>query len=172
MNQQMKQMKEMKDGQDKGGKAGKDGDGGDSGEKKKLAKLAAQQSAIRQHLQQLNQKLSKEGKGGAGDLDKLGEMMRKTEAEIVNDKVSKETILRQKEILTRLLDAEKAIKEREFDKERESKEGKDLGKGNLKSFQKYKWFNKNENELLKTVPPSLNSFYKNKVNEYFNTLNE
>ena len=173
MQEQMnQQMKEMKDGQDKGGKAGKDGDGGDSGEKKKLAKLAAQQSAIRQHLQQLNQKLSKEGKGGAGDLDKLGEMMRKTEAEIVNDKVSKETILRQKEILTRLLDAEKAIKEREFDKERESKEGKDLGKGNLKSFQKYKWFNKNENELLKTVPPSLNSFYKNKVNEYFNTLNE
>ena len=173
MQEQMnQQMKEMKDGQDKGGKSGKDGESGDSGEKKKLAKLAAQQAAIRQHLQQLNQKLSKEGKGGAGDLDKLGEMMRKTEAEIVNDKVTKETILRQKEILTRLLDAEKAIKEREFDKERESKEGKDVGKGNLKSFERYKWFDKNENELLKTVPPSLNNFYKKKVNEYFNTLNE
>jgi len=27
-----------------------------------------------------------------------------------------------------------------------------------------------EAELLKTVPPSLNPFYKNKVNEYFNNV--
>lgn len=175
MQEQMnQQMKDMKDGMDKGGKSGKEGENGESGEKKKLAKLAAQQAAIRQHLQQLNQKLNKEGKGGggAGDLDKIGEMMRKTEAEIVNDKVTRETILRQKEILTRLLEAEKAIKEREFDKERESKEGKEDRKGNLKYFNEYKWFKKKESELLKTVPPSLNIFYKKKVNEYFNTLNE
>ncbi len=177
MQEQMnQQMKEMKDGTSKGGKSGKDGENGESGEKKKLAKLAAQQAAIRQHLQQLNQKLNKEGKGGGtggnGDLDKISEMMRKTEAEIVNDKVTQETILRQKEILTRMLEAEKAIKEREFDKERESKQGKESEKGNLKYFKEYKWFKKNESELLKTVPPSLNNFYKKKVNEYFNTLNE
>ncbi|MCX6182939.1 MAG: hypothetical protein NT150_13530 [Bacteroidetes bacterium] len=176
MQQQMsKQMQDMKDGKDKGGKSGKDGEKGESGEKKNLAKLAAQQAAIRQHLQQLNQQLNKDGKGGAGgngDLDKIGEMMRKTEAEIVNDKVTQETIMRQKEILTRMLEAEKAIKEREFDKERESKEGKESEKGNLKYFKEYKWIKKKESELLKTVPPSLNNFYKKKVNEYFNTLNE
>ena len=176
MQEQMnQQMKEMKDGMEKGGKSGKEGDKGESGEKKNLAKLAAQQAAIRQHLQQLNQKLNKDGKGGAGgngDLDKIGEMMRKTEAEIVNDKVTQETIMRQKEILTRMLEAEKAIKEREFDKERESKEGKESEKGNLKYFKEYKWIKKKESELLKTVPPSLNNFYKKKVNEYFNTLNE
>ncbi|MFM7023025.1 MAG: DUF4175 family protein [Flavobacteriales bacterium] len=174
MQQQMnQQMQEMKEGMNKGGKSGKEGDKGESGDKKKLAKLAAQQAAIRQHLQQLNQQLNKEGKGGlGGDLDKISEMMRKTEAEIVNDKMTQETIMRQKEILTRMLEAEKAIKEREFDKERESKAGKEKEKGNLKDFKEYKWVKKKESELLKTVPPSLNNFYKKKVNEYFNTLNE
>ncbi|MFZ9848405.1 MAG: hypothetical protein ACO3EE_09685 [Flavobacteriales bacterium] len=168
-----KQLKEMKDGQDEGGKSGNKGSNGESGDKKKLAKMAAQQSAIRQYMQEMSKQLEKEGKGMSGSgMDKLNELMKKTEHDIVNNKVTTETILRQKEILTRLLEAEKAIKEREFDKERKANEGKDSNKRNQNKIKEYKWHKKEEDELLKAVPPALNLFYKKKANEYFNAPND
>ena len=164
-----KQLKEMKDGQDEGGKSGDKGSNGESGKKKKLAQMAAQQSAIRQYMQEMSKQLEKEGKGMSGSgMDKLNELMKKTEQDIVNNKVSLETIQRQKEILTRLLEAEKASKEREYDKERKANEGKDSNKRNQNAIKEYKWHKKEEDELLKAVPPALNLFYKKKANEYFN----
>jgi hypothetical protein len=105
-------------------------------------------------------------------MDKLNELMKKTEHDIVNNKVSTETIQRQKEILTRLLEAEKASREREYDKERKANEGKDSNKRNQNTIKEYKWHKKEEDELLKAVPPALNLFYKKKANEYFNAPND
>ncbi len=167
-----KQLQEMKNGQDEGGKSGNKGSNGESGDKKKLAKMAAQQAAVRQYMQEMNKQLNKEGKGGVGEMEKLNELMKKNEEDIVNNKISGETIKRQKEILTRLLEAEKAMREREFDKERKANEGKDSGNGNHNKDIEYKWLKNEEEELLKTVPPTLNLFYKKKVNEYFNTPND
>ena len=167
-----KQLKEMKDGEDEGGKSGNKGSNGESGDKKKLAKMAAQQAAIRQYMQEMGKQWDKEGKGmSGGGMDKLNELMKNTEKDIVNNKVSTETMQRQKEILTRLLEAEKAIKEREYDKERKANEGKDSDKRNQNTIKEYQWNKKEEDELLKAVPPALNMFYKRKANEYFNTPN-
>ena len=168
-----KQLKEMKDGENEGGKSGNKGSNGESGDKKKLAKMAAQQSAIRQYMQEMGKQLEKEGKGVSGSgFDKLNELMKNTEKDIVNNKVSTETIQRQKEILTRLLAAEKAIKEREYDKERKANEGKDSDKRNQNTIKEFQWNKKEEDEVLKAVPPGLNMFYKKKANEYFNTPND
>jgi hypothetical protein len=168
-----KQLQEMKNGENPGGKSGTKGSNGESGDKMKLAKMAAQQSAIRQYMQEMSKQLEKEGKGMSGSgMNKLNELMKKTEQDIVNNKVTTETIQRQKEILTRMLEAEKAMKEREYDKERKANEGKDSTKRNQNVINKYKWHKKEEDELLKTVPPVLNIFYKKKANEYFNAPND
>lgn len=168
-----KQLQEMKNGQEPGGKSGKSGSNGESGDPKKLAKMAAQQSAIRQYMQEISKQLEKEGKGLSGSgMNKLQELMKETEQDIVKNKVTPETIKRQKEILTRLLEAEKAIREREYDKERKSNEGKDAPKRNQNEIKQYKGLKKEEEELLKTVPPALNLFYKKKANEYFNSPND
>ena len=168
-----KQLQEMKNGQDPGGKSGKNGNSGEAGDPKKLAKMAAQQSAIRQYMQEISKQLEKEGKGLSGSgMNKLNELMKETEQDIVKNKVSNETIKRQKEILTRLLEAEKAIREREYDKERKSNEGKETPKRNQNEIKQYKGLKKEEEELLKTVPPALNLFYKKKANEYFNSPND
>ncbi len=56
---------------------------------------------------------------------------------------------------------------RDQEEKRESIEAKDKNYGNPNQFFQYKRTKSNELDLLKTVPPVLNSFYKNKVNEYF-----
>lgn len=168
------QLEKLKEGMGKEGK-GKDGKkhGNSEGNKmsEELAKLAAQQAAIRQQLQQAAEQLNKNGKGG-GNLGKLSEKMEETETDIVNKMISQETIKRQQEILTRLLESEKAGKEREMEEKRQSNEAKNENYSNPNQFIEYNRLKLKEAELLKTVPPSLIPFYKNKVNQYFNNFED
>ena len=142
---------------------------GKTGMSQELAQMAAQQAAIRQELQKMADQINKDGKG-AGSLGKLAEKMEETETDLVNKMLSQETIMRQEEILTRLLESEKAEKEREMDEKRQSNEAKNENFGNPNEFFEYNMLKQKETELLKTVPPSLNPFFKIKVNQYFNNF--
>lgn len=161
-----KQMEQLKDGLNPNGKSGQ------KSMSEQLAKLAAEQEAIRKQLQDLAEQLKEEGKTNMGNLNDLQNKMDKTETDLVNKIINNETIKRQKEILTRLLESEKAEKERELDEKRESNEAKNENYSNPAKFFEYNTIKVKEVELLKTVPPSLKTFYKNKVNEYFCTFED
>jgi hypothetical protein len=133
-----------------------------------LAKMAREQQLIRQGMQEINRELNKDGKNGLGN---LGKLMEQTETDLVNKKIYQETINRQQEILTKLLDAEKAEREREQDNQRESKRGIDQPSNYNDFMKEFKDIKQKETELLRTVPASLNSFYKIKVGDYFKFLN-
>lgn len=179
LNKQMEALKKkMENGEKPGGKKGKkpgEGEpGGSGGMSKELAQMAAKQAAIRQALQQMQEQLKEdgEGNGGAGQLKKLGDLMEQTETDIVNKRITNETILRQQEILTRLLESEKAEKEREKEEKRESKEFTDEFVRNQNNYLEYNKRKEKEVELLRTLPPSFNNFYKRKVSEYFNNIDK
>jgi hypothetical protein len=115
--------------------------------------------------------INKDGKSGSG-IGKLADKMEETETDLVNKMISQETINRQEEILTRLLESEKAEKEREMEEKRQSNEAKSDNYSNLSEFKQYKILKQKETELLKTVSPALNPFFKTKVNQYFNKLKD
>jgi hypothetical protein len=77
-------------------------------------------------------------------------------------------VQRQKNILTRLLESEKALMERGFEEKRESKSGKNENYGNQIRFDEYNRQKLKQVELLHTVDPSYRKYYKDKANEYFN----
>lgn len=162
--------KEGQQGQPKQGQQGqpKPGKGQMS---EQLAKMAREQQLIRQGMQEINRDLNKDGKSGLGNLDKLMKEMEQTETDLVNKKIYQETINRQQEILTKLLEAEKADREREQDNQRESKRGIDQPANYHHFMKEFQSIKQTETELFKTVPPSLNSFYKIKVGDYFKFLN-
>jgi hypothetical protein len=170
LNKQIQQAKEaMEKGQKPGQKDGKGQQGGGStGMSQELAKMAAQQEAIRQMMQKMADEMSKDGKGGSGNMGKMAQKMEETETDLVNKMITQETMKRQQDILTRLLEHEKAEKEREMDEQRQATESKNQNYSNPNEFFEYNRLKQKEVELLKTVPPSLNQFYKNKVNDYFN----
>ena len=142
-----------------------------NGMSEQLARMAREQQMIRQAMQEINRMENKDGKGGLGNLDKLMKEMEQTETDLVNKKIQQETLNRQQEILSKLLEADKAEREREQDQQRESKEGIALPPLNPIILQEYQKIKQKETDLLKTVPPSLNSFYKIKVGDYFKYLN-
>lgn len=174
MQEQMnKQLEQMRKGMKPGGKEKGDQKGGSKpggkGMSKQLAQMAAKQEALRNMAREYEKQLQKEGerKGGSGEMKKLQELMEQTETDLVNKKITQETIIRQQEILTKLLEAETAEREREQEQRRESKEAKNEDYGNPEIFFEYIRQKNNETELLRTVPPNLNPFYRNKVDEYF-----
>ena len=136
--------------------------GGKPGSAEQLAKMAAQQAYIRQMLQEA----MKEGndKGGGQTQSKMEE----TETDLVNKRVTAETIKRQQEILDKMLDYEKAEKQKEMDEQRQSNEAKSQEQSNPNGFLEYNKQKQKEEELLRTLPPAMSPFYKNKVNTYFN----
>lgn len=162
-----KQLEEMK--KKMGGNKGEN-KGGQGGMSKDLAKMAAQQGAIRQMMEQLGQQLNEDGSGNGNQLKEIAKDMEKVEQDIVNKQISTETIERQQDILIRLLKAENAERTREQDNKRKSQEGEQNLRSSPMNFDEYKRRKEKEIELLRTVPPSLKPYYKEKVNEYFNNL--
>ena len=139
-----------------------------------LAKLAAQQEMIRESLQEMEQKLQdlngEDGDGAGGKTEDIMKKMEQTELDLVNKQLTEQMIRRQRDILTRLLESEKAMRERELDEEREGEQAKDYDQMLPPALEEYIKAKEKEIELLKTVPPKLNPYYKKEVNDYFRRL--
>jgi hypothetical protein len=132
-----------------------------------LAKMAAEQERIRRALQEMQEKMKNEGQMPGGDLPSK---MEQTEMDLVNKQLSDQLIKRQREILTRLLEAEKSMREQDLDDERKGETAKDYDKEIPKAFEEYLRLKEKEVELLKTVPPKLYPYYKKEVSEYFKRM--
>ena len=167
LNKNMQKMKEAmkKQGGTQNGKMQRD-----QAMSEQLAKLAAQQEFIRNELNKLNQQENKDGKNSLGNLQEIQNKMEETEKDIVNKMISDQTLQRQEDILSRLLDSERAERERDQDEQRKSEEAKNAYQRNPAEFEEYKRIKLKEMELLRTVPPSFNSYYKQKVSDYFQSL--
>ena len=170
MKQQLEQMKKMMgeksgEGKKKGKKPGKPSSEG-------LAKLAAQQAAIRKQIRELSQQQNEDGSKKGNGLKKIIKELEKNEEDLINNNLTIETLERQQQIMSKLLEHEKASREQEKEKKRESKEIKEQDFSNPNQFLEYKRKKEKEAELLKSVPPSLRPYYKTRVNEYFKTLQD
>jgi hypothetical protein len=135
-----------------------------------LAEMAAEQERIRKALQDMQNKM-KEG-GGALPGNELPGKMEQTETELVNKQLTDQLIQRQREILTRLLESEKSMREQDLDEERKGEAAKDYEKEVPEAIQEYLRLKEKEVELLKTVPPKLYPYYKKEVREYFKRIGD
>jgi len=136
---------------------------------KEVAKMAAEQAAMRKMLEKLRQELNKDGKGSGNALNPLIEELERQEKDLVNRR-DKFVVERQQEILTRLLESEKALQEREWEEKRESETAKNQENRNLIQFAEYKKRKEREIEMLRLKTPGLNNYYKRKAAEYFNKV--
>jgi hypothetical protein len=126
-----------------------------------------------QQGQQGQQKgMNKDGKGqdGMGGVGDIKKMMEQTETDLVNKRLTEQTIMRQRQIMTRLLEAEKSARERDQDDKREAQTAKNLPPVFPPAFNKYKQAKERQTELLRTVPPALTPYYQREVSEYFQKM--
>lgn len=177
-----KQMDKMKDGMNPGGQNGKPNSAGagvpggsgspmpipgmSSGE---VARMAAEQAMMRRKLEEMRNELNRDGSGSGDLLNPLIDELDKQERDLVNGN-SQNLIKRQQEILTRLLESEKALMERELDESRQSTPAKDDHQRNQTRFDQYKKQKEREVEQLRVQTPGLNAYYRQMALQYYNRV--
>jgi hypothetical protein len=162
-----------KPGQKPGNENGTGGQGGlGGGLSKEIAQMAAQQAALRKQIREMSESLNNDGSGAGGNLKEIEKMMEQTEEDILFQKINAETMRRQQEILSKLLESERADREREFEERRESKSSTMKYVIPEDIWNKFELEKEKELELYKTVPHLLKPFYRNEVNRYFINLQE
>jgi len=174
--QQLQKMQEqlnqkMQNAREKMQREGNKGTVGKGQMSEEFAQMAKQQQMIREALQKINSEENKDGKGSLGDLNQAIKDMKQTETELVNKKIEQETLNRQKNLLTKLLDADKAQREQDEDSKRESAAAKEFPPSYQQMLDKFKKQQQSESELIQKLSPNLNYYYKNKIAEYFKLLN-
>jgi len=160
MNSQMQQMKDAMEKMK-----------GDKGQAKEFAQMAAKQAALRKALREAKQKMQEQGRGkDAQGLQEIMDAMDKVETDLVNKRLTNQMMKRQEQILSRLLEAEKAEREREFDNKRKAEAAAQQERKMPPSLEKYIKQRESEIELYKSVSPALRPYYKILVEEYFKEL--
>lgn len=139
-----------------------------------LARLAAEQSAIRKQLQRMIDQAGKEGNLNLSkSLKQVSDDMERTEKDLVNKIISQQTLNRQKQIETRLLESQKSQQEQDKENKRESKETIFEKNRNQIEFLEYKRImEKSDLELLKTMNPEVHGYYKTKIKNYFYNIKD
>lgn len=169
--QNMREMQEALGNQLKNAMDGKGGKNGQTGMSEEIARMAAQQEAIRNQLKQLMDELKSGGEPGGEGLSEVLEEMEKFEEQLVNKQLNQQLLERQNDIVVRLLESEKAMKEREREERRESNEFEGENFGNLIDELEYKRRVEKQQDQLRNTPIDLQPFYKQKVNQYYLRFN-
>jgi hypothetical protein len=156
LNEEMKEM---------GKKQGK----GEKGSSEQFAKMAAKQAALRKALRENAEKKKQRGQGDPG-LEEAIEQMDKIETELVNKQLTNDMMKRQEEILTKLLEAEKAEREREMDNKRKAEVAQQIEHKFPPSLEEYIKKREAEIESFQTISPALRPYYKFLVEEYYDAL--
>jgi hypothetical protein len=162
---------------------GKGGSGGESAEKQlqrqqaQMDKLAAQQQAVKKSIDEMADEQSKAQTGihqSADELRKIADDMQESIGDMKSNGVKPETVQRQERILSRLLQAEHSVHERDKDQERESKPGENVVRASprdidVKSPQAQKEL---QEEILNAKENGFTPDYNALIRKYFESLEQ
>jgi hypothetical protein len=142
---------------------------GQGGSSKEFAQLAARQAALRKALEELAKEKRQGGKPDK-ELQDIIDQMDKTETELVNKRLTAEAMKRQEQILKKLLEFEKAEREREQDEKRQAETAQQYERRMPPALEEYLRKRQAELDLYRTVSPELKPYYKHLVEEYHRNL--
>ncbi len=139
-----------------------------------VQRLAQQQDVIRKSLQQLNKEAMRSGetKKIPADLNEIAKQMEEVVKNMTADQLNQKTVQQQEHILSRLLDAQRSINERDYENRREGPIGKDM---NVQSpaelnLSSQKEVNKIKDELNRAVQEGYTKDYENLIRKYYEAL--
>ncbi|WP_394698672.1 DUF4175 family protein [uncultured Draconibacterium sp.] len=143
-----------------------------NGNSQGLSKQMGQSLMQHEMMQQMLRDLMNNGQVGSQAQEtfkKIDEMLEQNRKELMNKSINAETIARQNLITTRLLEAEKAETEREFEDKRESESADEFYSNPVKFFE-YKEKENFSIEYLNRNSNTLSNFYNKKYKNYLNEI--
>jgi len=139
-----------------------------------MGRLGQQQEAVRKSLEQLN----KEAQSGSernrvmGDLQKIADDMKEVVANLEQNHVNPNTIKQQQRILSRLLDAQTSMRERDYEQRRTSTAGITPVRPSPAELQEASVQNQLRHDLLKAIEEGYAKDYQDLIRKYYDALDK
>jgi len=141
-----------------------------------LQRLAQQQQLIQKSLEQLNKEAreSGESKKIPADLESLVNQMKEVVTDMNTEKLTDDLIQKQERILSKLLDAQRSINERDYEKERKSEVGRNYTRNSPAELNLRKETQKDKlrDALNNAVREGYNTDYEQMIRKYFEVLQQ
>ena len=144
-------------------------------EQARMGRIAAEQGKAQKTLEELakEQKQNPQtDRKSLGDLEQIAQEMKEVMTDMKSSNINENTLKRQERILSRLLDATKSIHDRDFEKTRESKTGKEFNRqspGEL-DMKSQEGRTKAMQDLLRSIQEGYTKDYEELIRKYFETL--
>lgn len=142
------------------------------GMSEEMAKMAAEQEMIRQGMQEILDQMKKDGQVGDDGLNQILKDMEKLEEDIVNKRITNQMLERNQQILSRMLESEKAQQKRDQDEKRKSHEFKGPSFGRDVEELYYERSLRQTMDFLNQDPVQFQPYYKSKINDYYLKKNQ
>lgn len=139
-----------------------------------MGRLAKQQEAVQKSLEELN----KEAQGGQdrnrilGDLQKIADEMKEVVENLQQNNINPNTIQQQQRILSRLLDAQTSMRERDFEQRRKSLTGTTQTRRSPADIRKDSGLDQVRRDLLKAAEEGYSKDYQDLIRKYYDALNK
>lgn len=138
------------------------------------ARLAVEQEAIRKSLEQLNKEAQTRGDQERllGDLERIAEEMQEVTKNLEQNNINPETMRKQERILSRLLDASRSTRERDFEKKRKAQTGTQVARRTPRELdpKTLEGRSRLREDLLRAIEQRYSKDYHELIRKYFEEL--
>ena len=141
-----------------------------------LARLAGEQGMVRKSLEELAREASRTGDLSKilGDLQRVANDMREVQTDMAQGNVNPETLQKQDRILSRLLDAQRSMRERDFEKRRKAESGTAATRQSPPpiDLSTVEGRNRLQRDLLRALEEGYARDYEELIKKYFEALQQ
>jgi DNA repair exonuclease SbcCD ATPase subunit len=141
-----------------------------------MGRLAAEQGAVRKSLEDLAREASRSGELSKllGDLQRVARDMREVQTDLAGGNVNPETMNKQERILSRLLDAQRSMHERDFEKRRKAETGTNTSRQSPPPIDltTVEGRNRLQRDLLRALEEGYARDYEELIKKYFEALQQ
>ena len=137
----------------------------------RLKQLGSQQEKMRNELRQMARDKNSRNKV-LGDLNRIADQMMESIEELQQNHVSRRTVERQEQILTRLLEASRSMQERGKDNKREGKTAEEILRLSPADLPPSERLERLRKDLIRALETGYSSDYQALIRRYFELLQQ
>jgi len=139
-----------------------------------MGRLANQQDAVRKSMEQLNKEAqeSQDKNRILGDLQRIADEMKEVVENLQQNNVNPNTLRQQQRILSRMLDAQTSMRERDYEQRRTSTAGTTPVRRSPAETQDESAQNQLRRDLLKAIEEGYSKDYQDLIRKYYDALDK
>ncbi len=147
-------------------------EGGSQQRMQEMGRLARQQEAVRKSLEQLQKESqgSPEKNKVLGDLNKITDDMKEVVEQLQQNQVNPNTVQQQEKILSRLLQAQRSMRERDFEQKRKATTGTSTAKRNPAQIATETAGTQMQKDLQRAQESGYSKDYLELIRRYYETI--